>query len=66
MIGNRYGDCELACFYCGTQTGLMQVAHRNSLGQVVGYLFLCGDCLKVVGSNYSVSLMKVETHAKKD
>jgi len=66
MIGNRYDDCELACWHCGTQTGLMQVAHRNSLGQVVGYLFLCGDCLKVVSKNYSVTLVKVGGGAKTD
>ena len=56
MIGNKNGDFELACCYCGTKTDLMQVAHRNSLGFVIGYLFICGECLPIIGGQYTVRL----------
>lgn len=61
MIENKYGGCELACFWCGTKTDLMQVAHRDANNFVVGYLFLCGGCQPIVGGNYDVSLSEIQT-----
>lgn len=64
MIGNKYGDCELACYYCGAKTDLMQVAHKGVDGFVVGYLFLCKECLPIIGGNYTVSLNEIQTGRK--
>ena len=66
MIGNKYGDSELACFYCGIKIDLMQIAHRNDCGFIVGYLFLCVDCLPFIGGKYSVSLSKVQEGGMSD
>jgi len=60
MIGNKNGNFELACCHCGIKVDLMQVAHRNSLGFVIGYLFICGECLPIVGGNYIVELREKE------
>lgn len=61
MIGNKYGDCELVCFDCGVKADLMQVAHRDCNEFVVGYLFLCKECLLRIGGNYCVSLSEIQT-----
>ena len=63
MIENKNGDFKLACYYCGGKSDLMQVAHRDRSGFIVGYLFLCGECLPIIGGNYSVYLEAV--HAGK-
>ncbi len=45
-IGMRYqkfGDCEVACVICGSNSKLCQVAHRNTLNKVIGYLFVCNE-----------------------
>jgi len=60
MIGNKYQDCELACFDCGKKSDLMQVAHRDMNDFVVGYLFLCNLCLARIGGNYSVFLSEIQ------
>lgn len=61
MIGNRYGDSKVACFHCGANADLMQVAHRDSNDFIIGYLFLCDKCLPVIGGKYSVSLSEIQT-----
>jgi len=61
MIGNRNNDdFKLACCWCGTKNHLMQVAHRDCNDSVIGYLFLCDECLPIVGGNYTVSLVQVQ------
>lgn len=64
MIGNKYQDCELACFGCGEKTDLMQVAHRDMNNFVVGYLFLCNGCLLRIGGKYTVGLNEIQTGSK--
>jgi len=58
MIKNRYEDCKLACANCGDAKHLMQVAHRNDDDSVVGYVFLCKECLPIIEGKYSVYLKK--------
>jgi len=59
MIGNKNADdFKLACCHCGTKIDLSQVAHRNSLGDIIGYVFLCDTCLPVVAGNYTVEIKK--------
>ena len=61
MIGNINKDkFNLACCWCGTQTELNQVAHRNTSGLVIGYLFLCNDCLPAVAGNYRLVIEKAK------
>jgi len=56
-IGNKNKDkFELSCCLCGTRTDLAQVAHRNSLGFIIGYLFACNDCLLIIGGKYIVEI----------
>lgn len=55
-IGNENGDFELACCRCGTKADLMQIAHRDSNGIVIGYLFICRYCLPIIAGNYNVVL----------
>ena len=43
-IGNKYGDCIIACYNCGVTDHLFQVAHRDEKDMVCGYLFLCNKC----------------------
>ena len=64
MIGNKYGDCELACFGCGGKSDLMQVAHRDMNDLIVGYLFLCTECLARIGGSYTVGLNEIQTGKK--
>ena len=56
-IGNRSGDeYRLACISCGSESGLNQVAHRNTQGQITGYVFTCQECKPVVfGSDLNLS-----------
>ncbi len=61
MIENRNGTYGLACYYCGTRTDIEQVAHRDGKDCVVGYLFLCGKCLSIIGGNYCVTLSEIQT-----
>lgn len=58
MIGNKNKvyKFNLACCYCGTSTDLNQVAHRDGLGLVIGYLFVCNNCLPIIEGNYRVEL----------
>ncbi len=60
-VGNKSGDSYmLVCICCGSESELNQVAHRNTLGQVTGYIFSCADCFnKVQGSDYNGSLKVV-------
>ena len=41
-------DFILACISCGTKESITQIAHRNDVGKVVGYIFVCKDCFKFV------------------
>ena len=60
MIGNRNtDDFKLACIGCGVRENLMHVAHRDRVNFIVGYLFLCGKCLPLIGGYYRVSLVNV-------
>ena len=54
-VGNKSGDdYELVCISCGSDAELNQVAHRNTLGKITGYIFSCSGCLDVVqGSDYN-------------
>ena len=64
MIGNKNGDFQLACMACGIRAELMQVAHRNIDGFIVGYLFLCGACQPIVSGHYKVFLQHInEEHS---
>ena len=57
MIGNKNtDDFKLACCHCGTEVRLSQVAHRNTRGKIIGYVFLCDTCLPVVVGNYRVEI----------
>ena len=58
MIGNKNGNkaYKLACCNCGTKVDLMQVAHRNSLNYVIGYLFLCEECMPLVAGKAIVRI----------
>lgn len=61
MIENRNSDdFKLACIGCGTKNYLMQVAHRNSSGFIVGYVFLCDECQPIIGGKYKVSLVEAQ------
>jgi len=61
MIGNKNkDDFILACCHCGGATKLTQVAHRNSLGFVIGYLFVCEGCLPIIAGKYIVELKPME------
>jgi len=61
MIGNKNKDeFMLACCHCGFNMKLNQVAHRNSRGFVIGYLFVCKDCLPEVAGKYTVALQPIE------
>jgi hypothetical protein len=64
MVENRYGDCELACVRCSTKDNLMQVAHRDNNNRIVGYVFLCGACLPIIGGRYTVSLEPLAREGK--
>ena len=66
MIGNRYDDCIIACYWCGRKTDLMQVAHRDYNDFIIGYLFLCEECLPIVGGRYCVSLAERDIKGVKD
>ena len=61
MIGNKNtDDFKLACCHCGTQLYLSQVAHRDSQDHIIGYIFLCDDCLPVVAGHYKVEIKPAE------
>jgi len=66
MIGNKYGDTELACCGCGQKSDLMQVAHRDAKDFIVGFLFLCSECLERIGGKYSVGLHEIQTGRKEE
>lgn len=58
-IGNKYGDCVVCCYNCGSVGPLFQVAHRNEDGGVTGYLFLCSKCHPhIIG--WGVKLVELE------
>lgn len=39
---------KVSCVACGTQADLCMVAHRNNLGEMVGWVFACGRCFESV------------------
>jgi hypothetical protein len=41
-------DYKVACYGCGGNQGLMMVAHRNTKGAMVGWIFVCGKCFESV------------------
>jgi endogenous inhibitor of DNA gyrase (YacG/DUF329 family) len=41
-------DFRVACCKCGTQVGLEMFAHRNKAEQMVGWLFACRKCARII------------------
>ena len=55
---NKDKEFELACCYCGAQTELRQIAHRDNYDHVIGYVFVCPDCQLIISGKYKVVIME--------
>lgn len=59
MINRMGAEYLLACWRCSYLGPLQMVAHRNFRDEVVGYLFICPDCLrKIGGKELSMELLE--------
>lgn len=48
------------CIYCGKRESLLLVAHRNEVGNMVGWIFVCEKHLeKVGGQDMSIDFNRV-------
>ena len=48
---------QTACYKCGKISNLVMAAHRNNNKDVVGWIFVCNECLpELLGRNIEVSL----------
>jgi len=48
-----------ACIYCGKRTDLLMSAHRNEVGNMVGWIFVCEeDFEKVAGQDIVIEFNK--------
>lgn len=39
----------LKCFKCRERKNLFMVGHRNKNGELLGFIFVCKDCMKSIG-----------------
>lgn len=47
----------MACILCGASKDVMQVAHRNQVTKIVGFIYSCPNCFnKVSGRRLEINL----------
>ena len=64
-IGNKNKDnFTLACALCGTDAELTLTAHRNTLGEVTGWIVACVECQGELG-NMNWKLERVQAEIRK-
>jgi len=48
---------KMACFNCGKENGLCMMSHRNKASLIVGWLFSCIACMRILrGSSLDIKL----------
>lgn len=50
VIGNKNveSDFELCCIFCSNNKKVIEIAHRNGLKQITGYIVICKECFKIL------------------